>query len=332
MTVLLTGGIGFIGSHIFLELIQDYNVVIIDNFSNSNYDQVKRLEKLTNKSINVYAIDLLNINLVNKVFVENKIKYVIHLAGLKSVNDSITEPLFYYSHNLQILFNLLTVMKKFGCKNLVFSSSATVYGDNIKNSSFSEDDKTGVNITNPYGKTKYFQEEVLKDLYKSDSDYNITILRYFNPAGAHSSGIIGEDPQVEKPTNLFPNILRSIKEKTELKIYGKTHNTHDGTCIRDFIHVVDLAKAHVKVLNLKGLNIYNVGTGIKTSILDVLSTFENVNEIKLDFSFTAPRQGDLSCVYADCSKICKEIRWKAEKNLEDICRDVYMYFVNNNIS
>lgn len=317
MTILLTGGLGFIGSHIFVELAQSHDVVIVDNLFNSNYDQIEKLEKLTGKKPKVYVIDMLNQTALETVFTENKITNVIHLAGLKSVAESIQEPLFYYSHNLQILFNLLNTMKKYDCKNLVFSSSATVYG-NSDTCALTEEMQTGINLTNPYGKSKYFQEEVLKDLYHADRSYNITLLRYFNPAGNHPSGIIKEEPK-GIPANLFPCIMRSIKENTQLKIYGNIYKTHDGTCIRDFIHVVDLAKAHVAVLACTGLNIYNVGTGIQTSVLDVITTFECVNDMKLDYIIAPPREGDCPIVYADCSKIYREVGWKAKFGLEDIC-------------
>lgn len=319
MSILLTGGLGFIGSHTFVELAKNnYDIIIIDNLANSKNEQIEKLEKLTCIKVKFYLADMMNIDTIEKVFNENNISHVIHFAGLKAVAESISKPLEYYSHNLQILFNLLNIMKKHNCKNLVFSSSATVYGNN-KTSVFTEDTPTGQNITNPYGQTKYFQEEILKDLYKSDKCWNITLLRYFNPVGGHPSGIIREDPN-GIPANLFPCILKSLREKTQLKIYGNTYNTHDGTCIRDFIHVCDLANAHVKVLECKGLNIYNVGTGKKTSVLDIITTFERVNNIKLDYVIVEKRDGDIECVCADCSKILNEIGWKSEYSIEDMCQ------------
>ncbi len=318
MSILLTGGLGFIGSHTFVELSENnYDAIIIDNLSNSKLEQIDKLEKLTCKKVKFYLGDMMNISNIEKVFSENTINHVIHFAGLKSVTDSIEKPLEYYNHNLQILFNLLNVMKKYNCKNLVFSSSATVYGNNGINI-LTENTPTGQNITNPYGQTKYFQEEILKDLYKSDNNWNITLLRYFNPVGGHSSGIIKEEPN-GIPANLFPCILKSIRDKTQLKIYGNTYDTYDGTCIRDFIHVCDLANAHMEVLNSKGLNIYNVGTGKKTSVLDIITTFEKVNNIKLDYVITDKRNGDIACVCADCSKISNEIGWKSTYNIEDMC-------------
>jgi UDP-glucose 4-epimerase len=328
MSILLTGGLGFIGSHTFVELIEkNYNVIIIDNLSNSKLDQAEKLGSLTKTRIKIYVADMSDIKNIEKVFDENNIISVIHFAGLKSVNESINNPLMYYNINIQILINLLCVMKKHNCKNIIFSSSATVYGNN-NNEIFDEKCCVGQNLTNPYGKTKYFQEEILQDLYKSDKSYNITILRYFNPVGCHPSGKIGEEPN-GTPANLFPCILKSIKEKSQLKIYGNKYNSHDGTCIRDFIHVVDLAKAHVAVLNCNGLNIYNVGTGKKTSVLDIITTFEISNNIKLNYIIDEPRQGDVICVCANCDKIYNEIGWKAEKTIENMCVDSYGYFVKN---
>lgn len=329
MSILLTGGLGFIGSHTYIELIdKNYEVIIVDNLANSKIEQLNKLEKITNKKIKFYQNDMLDINTIDKIFNENNnIKYVIHFAGFKSVAESIKNPIKYYSHNLQILFNLIDVMTKYNCKNLVFSSSATVYG-NIDTDVFSEDKTSGNKITNPYGQTKYFQEEILKDLHKSDLSWNITILRYFNPAGNHPSCIIGEDPN-GIPVNLFPCIIHSIKNKTKLKIYGDTYNTYDGTCIRDFIHVVDLAKAHVKVLECKGINVYNVGTGKKTSVLDVINTFEKINNIKLDYIIADKRDGDIACMCSDCSKIKNELGWEAIYGIENMCRDSYNYFIKS---
>jgi UDP-glucose 4-epimerase len=319
MSVLLTGGLGFIGAHTFVELIENnYDVVIIDNLANSQIEQVEKLEKLTGKKPNLYIGDMLDKEILEKIFKENKISHVIHFAGLKSVAESIQKPIEYYNHNLQILFNLLDIMQKYNCKNLVFSSSATVYGAN-NIGVYSEDMTTGQNITNPYGQTKYFQEEILKDLYKSDNSWNIIILRYFNPVGGHPSGIIIENPN-GIPANLFPCILRSINEKTKLKIYGNDYNTYDGTCIRDFVHVCDLANSHVKVLNCVGLKIYNVGTGVKTSVLDIIITFERVNNIKLDYEIVGRRDGDIECVCANCDKIKNEIMWESKFGVKDMCR------------
>jgi UDP-glucose 4-epimerase len=328
MSILLTGGLGYIGSHTFVELVEKgYNVIILDNLSNSKIEQVKKLENLTKTKVKLYIGDMLNRQIIVKVFCENEITFVIHFAGLKSVNESINNPLKYYNVNLQILMNLLCVMEKNNCKNLVFSSSATVYGNN-KNEIYDENSSVGQNLTNPYGKTKYFQEEMLIDLHKSDKSWNIVILRYFNPVGAHFSGEIGEEPN-GVPANLFPCIIKSIKEKTQLKIYGTNYNTHDGTCIRDFIHVVDLAKAHIAVLDCKGLNIYNVGTGKKTSVLDIITSFEKINSTKLNFIFDNPRSGDAVCVCANCDKIFNELGWNAEKTVENMCEDGYKYYLKN---
>lgn len=328
MSVLLTGGLGFIGSHTFVELVaKNYDVIIIDNLSNSKIEQVVKLEALTKTKVKYYYLDMMDKSKLETVFAENDIKYVIHFAGLKSVAESIAKPLEYYGVNISILLNLLDVMKKYNCKNLVFSSSATVYGNNSIGV-YDENCCVGQNLTNPYGKTKYFQEEILRDLYISDASWNITLLRYFNPVGGHPSSIIGEEPN-GIPANLFPCIIKAIREKTQLKIYGNDYDTHDGTCIRDFIHVVDLAKAHVAVLNCVGLNTYNVGTGNKTSVLDIITTFKNANNIKLDYIFAEKRSGDVSCVCANCDKIYTEIGWKAEYGVYNMCRDAYEYFVKN---
>jgi UDP-glucose 4-epimerase len=325
-SILLTGGLGFIGSHTFVELFENkknYDIIIVDNLSNSKYDQLEKLEKMLDIKIKLYIIDMCDLFSLRRVFFENNITHVIHLAGLKSVNESISNSLFYYTHNLQILINLLNTMKLYKCKNIVFSSSATVYGNN-NHDICRENLQTGINMTNPYGKTKYFQEEILIDLYKSDPSWNITILRYFNPVGNHPSAIIGEEPN-GVPANLFPCIMQSIKNNTQLKIFGNTYNTHDGTCIRDFIHVVDLGNAHVKALDCIGLNIYNVGTGKKTSVLDIITTFEKVNNIKINYIIADKRDGDVECVCADCSKIKKELGWSAKKTVEDMCKDSYKF-------
>jgi UDP-glucose 4-epimerase len=326
MKILLTGGLGFIGSHIYVELCQkNHDVIILDNLANSKIEQAEKLKDLTKNNVKLYIGDMMNINSIEKVFIENKITHVIHLAGLKAVAESIQKPIEYYYHNLQILFNLLEIMKKYNCKNIIFSSSATVYGSDGKNDFFTENMPIGQNITNPYGQTKYFQEQILKDLFISNNTWNITILRYFNPVGCHSSGLIGEDPN-GIPANLFPCILRSLKNKTQLKIYGNTYNTYDGTCIRDFIHVVDLAKAHVKVINCIGYNVYNVGTGKETSVLDIITTFEKINNIKLDWIIDEKRDGDIGKLCANCDKIYNDMGWEAEYNIEDMCRDTFNYF------
>lgn len=331
MQILLTGGLGYIGSHTYIELMKNIDnyedVIIVDNLSNSKYEQLDKIKSLTNKNIKFYNIDLLDTLQLEKVFDDNNISSVIHFAGLKSVNDSISKPLYYYEHNIIILINLLKIMMKYNCKKIIFSSSCTVYGNNVEK--VDETMITGTNITNSYGKTKYFQEEILKDLFTSDNTWNITILRYFNPVGNHESGVIGDNPNF--PTNLFPCILNSIKNNDILKIYGNDYDTYDGTCIRDFIHVVDLANAHIIALKHCGkLNIYNVGTGVETSILKIVKTFENINSIKLNYSFCSKRDGDIKCIYADNVKI-KEIGWEAKKNIDDMCRDAFIFYKKNSI-
>jgi UDP-glucose 4-epimerase len=326
MTILLTGGFGYIGSHTYIELVKKgYDVIVVDNFSNCQHTIPSRLERITGKKPVYYDIDMMKVKSLRTVFTENKVNAVIHFAGLKVLSESISESFKYYKHNLQILFNLIEIMMEVGCKKLIFSSSCTVYGNVGK---VDEIMKTGQNITSPYGKTKYFQEEILKDLYVSDPSWNITILRYFNPVANHPSGLIGELPN-GTPSNLFPNIINSIKNGNVLKIFGNNYPTHDGTCIRDYVHVCDLADAHICALDkCDKLNIYNVGTGRKTSVMDIVTTFERSCGIKIKYIVEPPRSGDLFCVYADTKKINNELGWVSKRTIADMCKDVYMFVKN----
>ena len=328
MKVLLTGGIGYIGSHTLVELLDlDYEVVVIDNFDNSKPDVIDSVKEITNKNFTFYEGDVCNKEILTKIFRENKIDTVIHFAGHKAVGESVKNPLKYYRNNLDSTLTLLEVMNEFGCKNLVFSSSATVYG---KPASLPIKEDFPLSTTNPYGSTKLMIENILKDLYTSDSSWNITILRYFNPIGAHGSGLIGENPN-DIPNNLMPYIVKVATGTYEnLSVFGNDYDTSDGTGVRDYIHVVDLARGHVKAIeHINGLDIYNLGTGTGYSVLDLVHTFEKVNNIKVPYVITERRPGDIDACYADAKKALDELEWKAEKNLDDMCKDAYNYAKNH---
>ena len=327
-TILITGGLGFIGSHTCVELLMNnYNVIIIDNLSNSKANVFDKIKQITNKN-NVYFYngDLLNISDIFKIFSYHKIDLVIHFAGLKAVNESVKNPLIYYHSNIQMTINLLNVMNKFNCKRIIFSSSATVYGNNI--SPLKENMQTGNDITSPYGKTKHFIENILSDLFISDKQWSIVLLRYFNPIGAHHSGLIGENPN-DVPNNLMPYILNvTLGKQQELKIYGNDYNTIDGTCIRDFIHVVDLANGHIssiKKLNEPGVHIYNLGTGIGISVLQLVKTFMTTNNININYNFTERRAGDIPICFANVDKAKNELGWSVKKSVSDACMDAFKF-------
>jgi UDP-glucose 4-epimerase len=321
--ILLTGGLGYIGSHIAVELLlQENNVIIIDNIQNSSIEMLEIIEKESNKKPIFYKEDMMNYECINNIFQKHKIDIVIHLAGLKSVNESIMNPIYYYQNNLSILFNLLQVMNNNNCKNIIFSSSSTVYGNSIP--PYTENSQTGICITNPYGKTKYYQEEILKDLYKSNNNWNIIILRYFNPIS--SRNIKMKETPKGVPNNLFPYLMKVYNgEIDELKIFGNDYDTKDGTCSRDFIHVVDVAKGHVRVCdyikeNNKLFKIYNLGTGEGVTVKELINSFENVNNIKLNYRYVERREGDLDKSYGNVSLIQKELGWKTEYTLEDMVK------------
>jgi len=323
MAILVTGGAGFIGSHTIVELLNENNdVVVLDNFCNSKPVVLDRIKKITGKDFKFYEADLLDYDAIDKIFEENKIDSVIHFAGLKAVGESVLQPLRYYHNNLTGTFNLCDVMQKHGTKRIVFSSSATVYG---KPESVPIREDFPLSTTNPYGETKLMIERILKDLFVSDNEWSVSVLRYFNPIGAHKSGLIGEDPK-GIPNNLLPYITQVASGKREyLSVFGNDYNTHDGTGVRDYIHVVDLAKAHLKALaraeKVTGVEYYNIGTGVGYSVLDIVNAYEKATGIKINYIIAPRRPGDIDECYADPTKAANILGWKAEYNIEDMCRD-----------
>ena len=331
MKILVTGGCGFIGSHTCCELLDNnYEVVVIDNLSNSKEDVIDKIKKITNKDLKFYKGDLCDKELVDNIFKNENIDAVIHFAGLKAVGESVKKPLLYYRNNIDSTLTLLEVMNKYNCKKLVFSSSATVYG-NPKTLPIKED--FPLQTTNPYGSTKLYIEGILKDLYNSDNEWSIAVLRYFNPIGAHKSYLIGENPN-DIPNNLMPYIVKVATKKLEqLSIFGNDYNTVDGTGVRDYIHVVDLAIGHIKAIELinkeKGIDFYNLGTGHGYSVLEIVKTFEKVNNIKVNYKITDRRPGDIDACYADCSYALKKLNFKATKTIEEMVKDSYEYAKRN---
>ncbi len=331
-TVLVTGGAGFIGSHTSVELLNaGYDIIILDNFVNSKPESLKRIKELTGKDFKFYQTDIRDEEAMTKVFAENKIDAVIHFAGLKSVPQSIKEPLNYYDNNIAGTVCLCRVMDKAGCKKLVFSSSATVYGS--KNPSPLREDMPTGGTTNPYGTTKYFIEQILQDLCVSDSEWGVSILRYFNPIGAHKSGRIGEDPN-GIPGNLMPYITQVAIGKLEcLNVCGNDYPTPDGTGVRDYIHVVDLALGHIKALDrllkVKGCEVYNLGTGKGYSVLDVVKAFEKASGIKINYRIAPRRAGDVACCYADATKAKEVLGWQAQYDIDDMCADSWRWQSQN---
>lgn len=333
MRILVTGGLGFLGSHICVELLQkDNDVIVIDNLSNSKIEVSDKIKKITdNNNLKVYIGDCADEEMMNKIFDENKIDSVIHCAGLKAVGESVKNPIMYYKTNLGTALTLLKVMNNHNVKNIIFSSTATVYGNSDKKQ-FDENCQTG-NTTNPYATSKYMIEKILEDVYKSDNSWSMTILRYFNPIGAHESGLIGEEPN-GIPNNLMPYILKVASgELPQVNVFGNDYETHDGTGVRDYIHVVDLAKAHIKamqkLIGKEGVHIYNIGTGVGYSVLDIINTFEKVNNVKINYQIAPRRAGDIALFYANPSKAERELDWKAEKNIEDMCKDAWNFMKNN---
>ena len=332
MKILVTGGAGYIGSHTCVELLNNnYEVVILDNFSNSKPSVLESIKKITNKDFMFYEGNLIDEELLTEIFNKEKIDAVIDFAAYKAVGESVSMPVEYYINNVSTILNLLKVMKKFDVKKLVFSSSATVYG-NPKIIPITEECETG-GTTNPYGTSKLMVETILKDLYTSDNSWDIAILRYFNPVGAHSTGLIGESP-VGKPNNLMPFISKVAKGELEcLKVFGDDYDTPDGTGVRDYIHVVDLAIGHIKALEKlnkenKGLYIYNLGTGSGYSVLEMINAFEKVNNVTVKYEITDRREGDIATCYSDPSKSYKELNFKPTKTLEDMCRDSWNFEKN----
>ncbi|MBH0161735.1 UDP-glucose 4-epimerase GalE [Fictibacillus sp. 26RED30] len=323
MAILVTGGAGYIGSHTVVELLNTgYEVVVVDSFVNSDPDVINRIQSITGKELKSYNANLLDKERVTQIFSENKIDAVIHFAGLKAVGESVEKPLYYYHNNIAGSLILAEVMKDFGVKKMVFSSSATVYGT-AETVPLEED--TPLGATNPYGWTKLMLEQIYKDLFVSDNEWSIALLRYFNPVGAHESGLIGEDPS-GIPNNLTPFITQVAVGKLEkLRVFGNDYDTHDGTGVRDYIHVVDLAKGHLKaldkVLTNSAVEAYNLGTGKGYSVLDMVKTFESVTGIAIPYEVSDRRPGDIAVSYADPTKAREELGWKAELTLEDMLRD-----------
>lgn len=333
MNILVTGGAGYIGSHTCVELLNaGYDVVVVDNYYNSSPKSLERVKELTGKDFKSYECDIRDTAGTDKIFKENRIDAVIHFAGLKAVGESCEKPIEYYDNNIGGTLKLCDVMRNNGCKNIVFSSSATVYGmNNI--SPLKETMKTG-GTTNPYGTTKYMIEIILEDICKADSEWNATLLRYFNPIGAHKSGRIGENPN-GIPNNLMPYITQvAIGKRPFLSVYGDDYDTHDGTGVRDYIHVVDLAEGHVKAVEnilegSKGVQVFNLGTGVGYSVLDIVKAFNKAYGKELPYKIAPRRPGDLAVCYSDPSKAKKVLGWEAKRGIEEMCEDSWRWQSNN---
>ena len=331
MAILITGGAGYIGTHAMVEFLEaGREVVCVDNFSNSKPAALERVKKITGKDFKSYKVDLLDIDALEQVFCENEIDSCIHFAGLKAVGESCEKPLLYYHNNLTGTFNLCSLLQKYNAKRIVFSSSATVYG---KPASVPITEDFPLSTTNPYGETKLMIERILKDLHAADNEWSVSILRYFNPIGAHKSGLIGEDPR-GIPNNLLPYIAQVATGKRPcLSVFGDDYNTHDGTGVRDYIHVVDLAKAHLKAIEraekTTGVEYFNVGTGVGYSVLDIVKAYEAATGAKIEYKIVPRRPGDIDECYADPKKALEVLGWKAENNIEDMCRDSYRWQKNN---
>lgn len=332
MTILVTGGAGYIGSHTCVELLDaGYDVVVFDNLYNSSPKAVDRIQKITGRSLKFYKADMLDKPAVERIFEENKIDAVIHFAGLKAVGESVHKPVEYYHTNIGGLLNLVDVMRKHGCKNIIFSSSATVYGDPAQ-IPITEECPKGI-CTNPYGWTKWMQEQILTDIHTADPSWNVILLRYFNPIGAHKSGLIGEDPK-GIPNNLLPYVAQvAIGKLPEVNVFGDDYDTPDGTGVRDYIHVVDLAKGHVKAVERlaknDGVFICNLGTGKGYSVLDVIHAFEKACGHKLKYVIKPRRDGDIATCYSNCDKAERELGWKAQYDLDDMCADSWRWQTMN---
>lgn len=332
MAILVTGGSGYIGSHTVVELLNaDYEVVVIDNLSNSSRKSLERVKEITGKEVKFYQTDIRDEEGLKKVFENEKIDSCIHFAGLKAVGESVSKPWKYYDNNITGTLTLLKVMNEYNVKKIVFSSSATVYGKPAF-VPITEDCPMG-EITNPYGQTKRMLEIILSDMAKADPEWTVILLRYFNPIGAHESGKIGESPN-GIPNNLMPYITQvAVGKREELGVFGNDYDTPDGTCIRDYIHVVDLAIGHVKAIkkidSISGVEIYNLGTGNGYSVLDMVKNFEKANNVKIPYSIKARRPGDIDENYASSRKAFEELGWKAERGIEEMCRDSWNWQKNN---
>nr|WP_263325083.1 UDP-glucose 4-epimerase GalE [Neobacillus sp. Marseille-Q6967] len=331
MKILITGGAGYIGSHTCVELLNaGYEIVVVDNLSNSKPEALNRISQLTGKDFKFYRANLLDIAALDKIFSENQIDAVIHFAGLKAVGESVALPLWYYNNNITGTLKLCEVMKKYGVKKIVFSSSATVYGIS---QAVPISEECSLGATNPYGRTKQMIEEIFRDLNMSDPEWSVALLRYFNPIGAHKSGRIGEDPH-GIPNNLLPYISQvAVGKLNELKVFGNDYPTKDGTGVRDYIHVVDLALGHIraleKVLGSKGVEAYNLGTGIGYSVLEMINTFEKVSGRKILYKIVDRRPGDIDICYANPLKAMDELGWNAQRGIEEMCEDYWRWQSNN---
>jgi UDP-glucose 4-epimerase len=329
--ILVTGGAGFIGSHTVLELLENnYRVSVIDNLSNSKKESLNRVETITGKSVHFYKTDLLDEQSLNQLFQENQFHAVIHFAGLKAVGESVENPLSYFENNVSGTVTLCKVMRDHNVKKIVFSSSATVYGDPDESPI---PETSPLSAVNPYGRTKLMIEEILGDIYQSDPEWSISLLRYFNPVGAHKSGMIGEDPN-GIPNNLMPYITQvAVGKRPHLNVFGGDYDTHDGTGVRDYIHVVDLARGHLHALNAleekPGIEAFNLGTGSGSSVLDVIKAFESANGVPIPYKIVRRRPGDAAVCYADPSKAAKKLDWKTEFSLKDMCRDAWNWQQKN---
>ena len=333
MKILVTGGAGYIGSHTVVELLNKGDeVVVVDNLSNSSKISLERVERITGKVVPLIVLDLLDTKALSKVFDDHKFDAVIHFAGLKSVGESVSKPLSYYRNNIDSTLSLCEVMQTHGVKKLIFSSSATVYGQ-PEELPLKESSRVGFGITNPYGQTKFMLEQILRDVAIADPEWQITLLRYFNPVGAHESGLIGEDPN-GIPNNLLPYVSQvAVGKLDKLKIFGNDYDTPDGTGVRDYIHVVDLAKGHVAALNNLGrpgeTKTYNLGTSKGVSVLEIVSAFEKASGKNIPYEVVERRPGDVASCYADCSLAEKELNWRAEKTLEEACADSWRWQSQN---
>lgn len=331
MAILITGGAGYIGTHAMVEFLNaGREVVCVDNFSNSKPCALERVKQITGKDFKSYEVDLLDYDALEKVFIENKIESCIHFAGLKAVGESCEKPLLYYHNNLTGTFNLCALLQKYGAKRIVFSSSATVYG---KPASVPITEDFPLSTTNPYGETKLMIERILKDVHAADNEWSVSILRYFNPIGAHKSGLIGEDPK-GIPNNLLPYVAQVATGKRPcLSVFGDDYNTHDGTGVRDYIHVVDLAKAHLKAIEraekVNGVEYFNIGTGVGYSVLDIVKAYEKATGAKVPYKIVPRRPGDIDECYANPDKAYRVLGWKAENDIEDMCRDSYRWQSQN---
>ena len=327
MKILVTGGLGYIGSHTVVELIKNnYEVVIVDNLSNCKREVIERLEFITERKIPLYVFDVCDKEKLREVFLEHEVDGVIHFAGYKAVGESVNKPLMYYRNNIDSTLSLCEVMEEFNCFNLVFSSSATVYGT-PKELPIKED--SSLSTTNPYGTTKLFIEQILTDLTVANKSFNVTILRYFNPIGAHKSRLLGEEPN-GIPNNLMPYIVKVANKELEcLSIFGNDYDTVDGTGVRDYIHVEDLASGHVaaikNITNNNGVKVYNLGTGNGFSVLELINTFKAVNNVEIPYKIVERRAGDIASCFADTTKAYEELGFKAQKNLDDMCRSAWEY-------